>query len=57
MRFVLQPRAGPHAGEAVAADEILIEIETDKVTVEVPSISDGVLTAINAGTAPAEEAA
>ena len=35
-------------GEAVAADEPLVEIETDKVTVEVPSPSTGVLTAIGA---------
>ena len=32
------------AGEAVAADEILIEIETDKVVLEVPAPSAGVLT-------------
>jgi len=31
-------------GEAVAMDEILIEIETDKVVLEVPAPSDGVLT-------------
>ena len=31
------------AGEAVAADEILIEIETDKVVLEVPAPSAGVL--------------
>ena len=30
-------------GEAVAADEILIEIETDKVVMEVPAPSAGVL--------------
>jgi 2-oxoglutarate dehydrogenase E2 component (dihydrolipoamide succinyltransferase) len=30
-------------GEAVAMDEILIEIETDKVVLEVPAPSDGVL--------------
>src|SRR5262245_26967885 len=35
-------------GEAVARGDNLCEIETDKVTVEVPAISDGVLTAINA---------
>ncbi|MDH5857509.1 2-oxoglutarate dehydrogenase complex dihydrolipoyllysine-residue succinyltransferase [Lampropedia aestuarii] len=34
------------AGEAVAADEILIEIETDKVVLEVPAPSAGVLTEI-----------
>ena len=30
-------------GEAVAIDEILIEIETDKVVLEVPAPSAGVL--------------
>ncbi|MCR4281626.1 MAG: 2-oxo acid dehydrogenase subunit E2 [Bauldia sp.] len=34
-------------GDAVAAGENLCEIETDKVTVEVPAISPGVLQAIN----------
>ena len=33
-------------GEAVAADEPLVELETDKVTVEVPSPSAGTLEAI-----------
>src|ERR1700754_756445 len=31
------------AGEAVAVDEPLVELETDKVTIEVPAPSDGVL--------------
>jgi 2-oxoglutarate dehydrogenase E2 component (dihydrolipoamide succinyltransferase) len=31
------------AGEAVAVDEILVEIETDKVVLEVPAPSAGVL--------------
>jgi 2-oxoglutarate dehydrogenase E2 component (dihydrolipoamide succinyltransferase) len=31
-------------GEAIAIDEILIEIETDKVVLEVPAPSAGVLT-------------
>lgn len=31
------------AGEAVARDEVLLELETDKVVLEVPSPSDGVL--------------
>jgi len=35
-------------GEAVAADEPLVEIETDKVTVEVPSPGAGVLAEIGA---------
>lgn len=35
-------------GEAIAADEPLVEIETDKVTVEVPAPSSGVLTDIKA---------
>jgi 2-oxoglutarate dehydrogenase E2 component (dihydrolipoamide succinyltransferase) len=34
------------AGEAVAIDEILIEIETDKVVLEVPAPSAGVLAEI-----------
>ena len=34
------------AGDAVAVDEILIEIETDKVVLEVPAPSAGVLTEI-----------
>ena len=36
------------AGEAVAADEPLVELETDKVTVEVPAPQAGVLGAIAA---------
>ncbi|MBU6513592.1 MAG: dihydrolipoamide succinyltransferase, partial [Betaproteobacteria bacterium] len=36
-------------GEAVAQDEILIEIETDKVVLEVPAPSAGVLTGIVKG--------
>jgi 2-oxoglutarate dehydrogenase E2 component (dihydrolipoamide succinyltransferase) len=35
-------------GEAVAVDEPLVELETDKVTIEVPSPSGGVLAAIAA---------
>ena len=37
-----------HEGEAVAADEALVELETDKVTVEVSAPSAGVLTSISA---------
>ena len=37
------------AGEAVAQDEILIEIETDKVVLEVPAPSAGVLAEIVGG--------
>ncbi|MBS0451917.1 MAG: 2-oxoglutarate dehydrogenase complex dihydrolipoyllysine-residue succinyltransferase [Proteobacteria bacterium] len=37
------------AGEAVAIDEILIEIETDKVVLEVPAPAAGVLAEIIAG--------
>lgn len=37
------------AGEAVAADEILIEIETDKVVLEVPAPAGGVLAEIVQG--------
>jgi 2-oxoglutarate dehydrogenase E2 component (dihydrolipoamide succinyltransferase) len=36
-----------HPGDTVAADEPLVELETDKVTVEVSAPSAGVLTAIN----------
>ena len=40
-----------NAGDAVAAGETLIELETDKITVEVPALSAGVLTsrAVNEG--------
>ena len=37
-----------HEGEAVAMDEPLVELETDKVTVEVSAPSAGVLTSISA---------
>src|SRR5690349_25031793 len=46
------------AGEAVAQDEILIEIETDKVVLEVPAPSAGVLSEIvvaDGGTVTAEQ--
>jgi 2-oxoglutarate dehydrogenase E2 component (dihydrolipoamide succinyltransferase) len=36
-----------HPGDRVAADEPLVELETDKVTVEVSAPAAGVLTAIN----------
>ena len=35
-----------HAGDAVAADEPLLELETDKVTIEVPAPTAGVLAEI-----------
>ena len=35
------------AGEAVAMDEPLVELETDKVTLEVPAAAGGVLGAID----------
>ena len=35
-----------HAGDAVAADEPLVELETDKVTIEVPAPTAGVLAEI-----------
>ena len=35
-------------GDAVAADEPLVELETDKVTIEVPAPAAGVLSAISA---------
>ena len=37
-----------NVGEAVEADEPLVELETDKVTVEVPAPASGVLTGISA---------
>src|SRR5579864_1213427 len=37
-----------HAGDAVAADEPLVELETDKVTVEVSAPTAGVLSSIAA---------
>ncbi len=46
------------AGEAVSADEILIEIETDKVVLEVPAPAAGVLAEIvvgDGGTVAAEQ--
>src|SRR5690606_14007762 len=46
------------AGEALAQDEILIEIETDKVVLEVPAPSAGVLAEIvvdDGGTVVAEQ--
>ena len=45
-------------GESVAADEILIEIETDKVVLEVPAPSAGVISEIlvaDGGTVAAEQ--
>lgn len=36
------------AGEAIAVDEPLVELETDKVTVEVPAPAAGVLAEITA---------
>src|SRR6516162_9744844 len=35
-----------HPGDAVAADEPLVELETDKVTIEVPAPAAGVLSEI-----------
>ncbi|MEY3446214.1 MAG: hypothetical protein RIR45_969, partial [Pseudomonadota bacterium] len=37
------------AGEAVTADEILIDVETDKVVLEVPAPASGVLVEFLAG--------
>src|ERR1700694_3343124 len=37
-----------HPGDAVAVDEPLVELETDKVTIEVPSPAAGVLAEIAA---------
>src|SRR5690606_34316832 len=36
-------------GDAVKKDEVLVELETDKVSLEVVAPADGVLSAINAG--------
>ncbi|MFT7099454.1 MAG: 2-oxoglutarate dehydrogenase E2 component (dihydrolipoamide succinyltransferase), partial [Rickettsiales bacterium] len=36
-----------NVGDAVKADELLVELETDKVTLEVNAPKDGVITAIN----------
>jgi len=36
-----------HEGDTVAADEAIVELETDKVNLEVPSPIDGVLSEIN----------
>ena len=35
-----------NVGDAVARDEILVEVETDKVVLEVPAPEDGVITEI-----------
>ncbi len=43
------------AGETVAADEPLVELETDKVTVEVPAPAGGTLTEIRAAEGAAVE--
>ena len=59
LRSVSRPWANPspkpisvswfkQQGEAVKADEPLVELETDKVTIEVPAPADGVLTEITA---------
>src|SRR5712691_5414311 len=37
-----------HPGEAVAVDEPVVELETDKVTIEVPAPAAGVLSDISA---------
>src|SRR5579863_6283607 len=37
-----------HPGDAVAVDEPLVELETDKVTIEVPAPAAGVLSDISA---------
>ena len=36
-------------GEAVKADEPIVELETDKVTLEVPAPADGVIAKITVG--------
>ena len=42
-------------GEAVAADEPVVELETDKVTLEVNAPEDGVISKITAGEGEAVE--
>src|SRR3954451_19643675 len=37
------------AGESVAADEPVVELETDKVTIEVPAPASGVFAEVSAG--------
>src|SRR5579875_322833 len=44
-------------GEAIAADDPLVELETDKVTLEVPAPAAGTLGEIADGGAPAKPAA
>ena len=36
-------------GDSVKRDEVIVEIETDKVVLEVPATSDGVITEIQQG--------
>ena len=36
------------AGDAVKRDDVLVELETDKVSLEVVALADGVLSAIDA---------
>lgn len=37
---------GTKPGDAVRRDEVLVEIETDKVVLEVPASADGILDAV-----------
>ena len=37
---------GTKTGDAVVSDEVLVEIETDKVVLEVPASADGILDAV-----------
>ena len=37
---------GTKTGDAVVRDEVLVEIETDKVVLEVPASADGILDAV-----------
>lgn len=39
-------------GDAVVRDEVLVEIETDKVVLEVPASADGILDAVLEDEAP-----
>ncbi len=40
------PPAQKNRGDAVTRDEVLVEIETDKVVLEVPASADGILDAV-----------
>ena len=43
LRMQLLQHGIKKVGETVKRDEVLVEIETDKVVLEVPALSDGVV--------------